>query len=42
MAKISVDSSLALLHVNGIVREIPMHEAMAVVVEVQPFLSDGG
>ena len=37
---VSMDTTLALLEVNGIGREVPMHHRTAPQVEVQPLLTD--
>ena len=40
VALVAVHPSLTLLEVHGIVRQVPMHNCMAVGLEVQAFLAD--
>ena len=40
MALETVDAALALLQIDGIRRQIPMHERMAIGMEIEPLLPD--
>jgi hypothetical protein len=39
---IAVNAPLALLKVHGVGRQVPVHDCVAVLVEVKPLLADGG
>ena len=39
---IAVNSPLSLLKVDGIWRQVPVDDCMAIPVEIKPFLTDGG
>ena len=41
VALVAVDAAFTLLEVHGVRRQIPVHDRVAVGVEVQAFLADG-
>lgn len=41
MVFVTVDAAFALLHVDRITRQVPVDDAVAIWMEIQPFLPDG-